>query len=202
MNCDLIKIINALFQYQCDKTITFGYLEHWKLVPNTNTFVGLWATRPTSWKIPQVCSPIGQLVSERTFNHVMMMTFLNEVKIYHQPSFFSLMRWYWYRRKEGSLFKVDCYIWENDKSMWTWIGAMYLEALMVPMVTWLSSNWAMMSSAPAIINVSLPWWGERWKSVFCHKLIICKSNKKILLFFDWGRVKWMVVYLLALTRGM
>lgn len=47
-----------------------------------------------SWKIPQVCSPIGQLVSERTFNHVMMMTFLNEVKIYHQPSFFSLMRIY------------------------------------------------------------------------------------------------------------
>ena len=62
----------------------------------------------------------------------------------------------------------------------TWIGAIYLEALMVPMVTWLSSNWAIMSSAPAIMKVSLPWWGERWKSVFCHKLIICKWNGIIL----------------------
>jgi hypothetical protein len=28
------------------------------------------------------------------------------------------------------------------------------------------------------MNVSLPWWGERWKSVFCHKLIIWNEKKK------------------------
>lgn len=86
--------------------------------------------------------------------------------------------------------------------MWIWIGVMYLEVLMVFMVIWFFFNWVMMLFVLVIINVFLFWWGERWKFVFCYKLIICKLNKKILLFVDLGRVKWMVVYFLVLIRGM
>lgn len=61
----------------------------------------------------------------------------------------------------------------------TLIGPTYLEPLMVPIVTWLSSNWVMMSSAPAMINVSRPGWARYLKSVFFHKSTICNIWKDI-----------------------